>query len=71
MLVADGRILHTKLLVHIAYPTEAISMDTVERKAIACMGCARLPMARIVVSAMARWARPGETKIDIFTYTPE
>ena len=37
----------------IAYPTEAIKIQTVEKETIACMGCARLPMARIDVTEMA------------------
>ena len=42
-----------KLIDIIAYPTEAINMQTVEKETIACMGCARLPMARIDVSTKA------------------
>jgi hypothetical protein len=42
------------LVAIIAYPTEAIRTQTVEKETIACIGCARLPMARIDVSAMAR-----------------
>ena len=45
---------HAKLTIRITYPTEAMNMDTVDKETIACMGCARLPMARIDVSRMAR-----------------
>ena len=38
----------------IVYPTEAIRTQIVEKETIACMGCARLPMARIDVSAVVR-----------------
>lgn len=45
---------HTTLPVPITYSTEAASMHTVERETITCMECARLPMARIDVTGMAR-----------------
>jgi len=47
---------HHMLPVPITYSTEAASMDmdTVERDTITCMGCARLPMARIDVTGMVR-----------------
>jgi hypothetical protein len=60
-LVADRSPGHSKLPVRITYPTEAITMHTVERETIACMGCARLPMARIDVSGTA--VRPGKTNV--------
>ena len=41
------------LAVIIAYLTEAIRTQIVEKETTACMGCARSPMARIDVSAMA------------------
>jgi len=60
---------HKKLLFHIAYPNEANSIPIVEKETIACMACARLPIARINVSATARWARTGRKKWR--AYTPE
>jgi hypothetical protein len=53
-LVTDRSLGHAKLTVRITHPTEAMTMHTVERETIACMGCARLPMARIDVSGMVR-----------------
>ena len=58
-LVTDRSPRYSKLPFRITHPTEAITMHTVERETIACMGCARLPMARIDVSGTA--VRPGET----------
>jgi hypothetical protein len=60
IMLIDESIMDKTLAAIIAYPTEAIRTQIVEKETIACMGCARLPMARIDVSAMARSARPAK-----------
>ena len=47
----------------IAHPTEAIRMEIMEKETIACMGCARLPMARIDVTAAVGLSETRQTNI--------
>ena len=55
MLIDESEsVIDENLVAIIAYPTEDVRTQIVEKETIACMGCARLPMARIDVSAMAR-----------------
>ena len=53
IMLIDESVTDKNLIAIIAYPTEAIGTQIVERETIACMGCARLPMARIDITAMA------------------
>ena len=53
-MLIDESVTDKGLAAIIAYPTEAIRAEIVEKETIACMGCARLPMARIDVSTMVR-----------------
>jgi hypothetical protein len=54
IILIDESVTGKNLTAIIAYPTEAIRTQIVEKETTACMGCARLPMARIDVTAMAR-----------------
>jgi hypothetical protein len=45
----------------IAYPIEAIRTEIIEKETIACMGCARLPMARIDVTATVGLSETRQT----------
>ena len=54
IILIDESVTDKTLAAIIVYPTEAIRTEIVEKETIACMRCARLPMARIDVTATVR-----------------